>query len=218
MSALVHDYVENYIRGLIKRDDEALLELEEYALTNHVPIIQKEAGQLLETLVYMVKPLTILELGTAIGYSSILMSRCAGPRAKITTVERSSEMVGIARSNIKKYGYDNRIQVLEGDCLEILESLKDKYDFIFMDAGKSHYNDFFPHCERLLNDNGVIVSDNVLFRGMIAADELVEKRMATIVKRMREYLSMLSANAEFHTSVVPIGDGIAISTRRNRNE
>jgi len=218
MSALVHDYVENYIRGLIKRDDEALLDLEEYALTNHVPIIQKDAGQLLETLVCMVKPLRILELGTAIGYSSILMSGCAGPRAKITTVERSSEMVVIARNNIKKYGYDNRIQVLEGECLEILESLKDKYDFIFMDAGKSHYNDFFPHCERLLTENGVIVSDNVLFRGMIAADELVEKRMATIVKRMREYLAMLSANAEFHTSVVPIGDGIAISTRRNRNE
>lgn len=218
MSAIVHDYVENYIRGLIKRDDETLLELEEYALTNHVPIIQKDAAQLLETLVYMAKPLRILELGTAIGYSSILMSRCAGTRAKITTIERSSEMVAIARSNIKKYGYESRIEVLEGDCLEILESLKDKHDFIFMDAGKSHYNDFFPHCERLLTENGVIVSDNVLFRGMIAADELVEKRMATIVKRMREYLVMLSSNAEFHTSVVPVGDGIAISTRRNRNE
>jgi len=218
MSAIVHDYVENYIRGLIKRDDETLLELEEYALINHVPIIQKDAAQLLETLIYMAKPLRILELGTAIGYSSILMSRCAGTRAKITTIERSSEMVAIARSNITKYGYESRIEVLEGDCLEILESLKDKHDFIFMDAGKSHYNDFFPHCERLLTENGVIVSDNVLFRGMIAADELVEKRMATIVKRMREYLVMLSSNAEFHTSVVPVGDGIAISTRRNRNE
>jgi len=87
-----------------------------------------------------------------------------------------------------------------------------------MDAGKSHYNDFFPHCSRLLNENGVIVSDNVLFRGMIASDELVEKRMTTIVKKMRKYLEMLSANEEFHTSVVPVGDGIAISTRRNRNE
>ncbi len=218
MSAIVHDYVENYIRGLIKSDDEALLELEGYALENHVPIIQKDAGRLLETLVLMSRPKRILELGTAIGYSSILMSRCAGRQAKITTVERSPEMVAVAAGNIKKYGYDDRIDVLEGDCLEILEGLEAKYDFIFMDAGKSHYNDFFPHCARLLNENGVIVSDNVLFRGMIASDELVEKRMATIVKRMRQYLSALFANEEFHTSVVPVGDGIAISTRRNRNE
>lgn len=218
MSAIVHDYVENYIRGLIRRDDAALLEMEEYASANHVPIIQKEAGQLLETLVNITKPLRILELGTAIGYSSILMSRYAGLKAEITTVERSPEMVAIARSNIKKYGYDNRIDVLEGDCLEILEKLEGGYDFIFMDAGKSHYSDFFPHCARLLKENGVIVSDNVLFRGMIASDELVEKRMATIVKKMRQYLEMLSENEEFHTSVIPVGDGIAISTRRNRND
>jgi predicted O-methyltransferase YrrM len=218
MSAIVHDYVENYIRGLVKRDDAALLELEEYATVNHVPIIQKDAGQLLETLVYMARPLRILELGTAIGYSSILMSRCAGPEARITTIERSKDMVETAKGNIKKYGYDDRIDVLEGDCLELLEGLEGKYDFIFMDAGKSHYSDFFPHCNRLLSSGGVIVSDNVLFRGMIASDELVEKRMATIVKKMRQYLEMLSANEEFHTSVIPIGDGIAISTRRNKNE
>jgi caffeoyl-CoA O-methyltransferase len=216
MSAIVHDYVENYIRGLVKSDDAALLELEEYAVENNVPIIQKDAGQLLETLVYMARPLRILELGTAIGYSSILMSRCAGAEARITTIERSQEMVAIAKNNISKYGYGDRIEVLEGDCLEVLEGLEGEYDFIFMDAGKSHYSDFFPHCARLLHSSGVIVSDNVLFRGMIASDELVEKRMATIVKKMRHYLEMLAANEEFHTSVIPIGDGIAVSTRRNR--
>ncbi|MHC1721329.1 MAG: O-methyltransferase [Clostridiaceae bacterium] len=215
MSAIVHDYIETYLKGLASMDTDSIAVLEEYAQVNNVPIIQKEAGRLLETLIYMIKPLKILELGTAIGYSSILMSRCAGRKARITTIERDPGMVRLARINISNFDCEDNIEILEGDCLEILKDLQDKYDFIFIDAGKGHYGDFFPHCARLLNENGIIVSDNVLFRGMVASDELIEKRMSTIVKRMREYLDMLLKNKEFHTSVIPIGDGIAVTVRRN---
>jgi len=218
MSAIVHDYIETYLKGLASMDDDAIAVLEEYAFENHIPIIQKEAGRLLETLIHVVKPLKILELGTAIGYSSILMSRCAGSRTKITTIERDPDMVRLARINAGNFDCEENIEVLEGDCLEILKSLNEKYDFIFIDAGKGHYGDFFPHCARLLNENGIIVSDNVLFRGMVASDDLVEKRMSTIVKRMREYIDMLLKNKEFHTTVIPIGDGMAVTARRNVNE
>jgi len=218
MSAVAYDYIEEYIRGLIKESDKELLQMEEYAKINHVPIIHKEVGKFLELFINIVKPLKILELGTAIGYSSILMSRCAGSKTTITTIERDKKMVELAVGNINKLGLEKNIQVLEGDCLNILENLTEKYDIIFMDAGKGHYKDFFPNCVRLLNKNGVIISDNVLFRGMIASDELIEKRKITIVKRMREYLDYISKNNEFSTSIIPMGDGIAISTRRNAHE
>jgi len=218
MSGITQDYIENYIRSLIKESKKELLTMEEYAKENHVPIIHKEVGQFLELFINIVKPSRILELGTAIGYSSILMSSCAGPNTKVTTVERDRKMVEMAIENINKSGLHKNIEVIEGDCLEILKELSGKFDMIFMDAGKGHYKDFLPHCVRLLDENGIIISDNVLFRGMIANDELVEKRKSTIVKRMREYLDHISNNEEFITSVIPMGDGISITTRRNKNE
>lgn len=218
MSGITQDYIENYIRSLIKESKKELLTMEEYAKENHVPIIHKEVGQFLELFINIVKPSRILELGTAIGYSSILMSSCAGPNTKVTTVERDRKMVELAIENINKSGLHKNIEVIEGDCLEILKELSGKFDMIFMDAGKGHYKDFLPHCVRLLDENGIIISDNVLFRGMIANDELVEKRKSTIVKRMREYLDHISNNEEFITSVIPMGDGISITARRNKNE
>ncbi len=218
MSAITQDYIEEYIRSLIKDNDEDLLFMEDYARINHVPIIQKDSANLLKFFINLIKPVSILELGTAIGYSSILMSRCAGPSAKITTIERDEKLVELANANIQKVGYNNRIQVIKGDCLEILEKLQGEYDIIFLDAGKSHYKDYFPHCTRLLKKNGLLISDNVLYRGMIASDKLFKRRMVTIIKKMRKYLLMLSDNEEFITSVIPMGDGIALTTRRNINE
>jgi predicted O-methyltransferase YrrM len=214
MSGITYDYMEQYIRSLIPSSEGALKELEDYALENSVPIIQKEVGKFLELMINIKKPVRILELGTAIGYSAILMQMCSGSRSSITTIERSPEMVGLAKENIKKYGFDSSIQVIEGDCLEVLEKLEDSYDFIFMDAGKGHYNHFFPHCLRLLNKDGIIVADNVLFKGMVASRELLIRRKITIVKRMKSYLEMVSCNKDLITSVIPMGDGIAVTTRR----
>ncbi|MGL4740708.1 MAG: O-methyltransferase [Sarcina sp.] len=215
MSGVTFSYMEEYLRDLIPDRQDELKELEEFAIQNHVPIIQKEGAKLLELMVTMHKPKKILELGTAIGYSSILMNKATQGECFITSIERDEEMIKYATENIKKYGYDSKIKILQGDCLEHLENLDGKFDMIFMDAGKGHYNHFLPHCLRLLSENGIIISDNVLFRGMVATDDLVKRRQITIVRRMRSYLDILSKSNDFITTIIPMGDGIAITKRRN---
>lgn len=214
MSGITYDYMEEYIRGLIPESEGRLKELEVFAKENGVPIAQKETIKFLEFMVSMKKPLRILELGTAIGYSAIIMHYAAGTNPHITTIERSEEMIKYAKENIKSFGLEDEIVIEEGDCLEILEKLQEPYDLIFMDAGKGHYNHFLPHCLRLLKDDGIIIADNVLFRGMVASDKLVKRRKITIVKRMRTYLEIVSQDKSLITSVIPMGDGIAITRRR----
>ncbi|WP_454054491.1 O-methyltransferase [Clostridium sp. Marseille-Q7071] len=218
MSGVTHDYMELYLRNLIPDDVGILEEMHDFAIENKVPIIQKEGAKFLQFMVTLKKPKKILELGTAIGYSSILMNLAAGGNNNITTIERDENMIKLAKENIKRYGLEDKINIVEGDCLEILENLEDEYDMIFMDAGKGHYNHFLPHCLRLLKEDGVIVADNVLFRGMVASKELVQRRKITIVKRMRSYLDMVSSDDNLVTTVIPMGDGIALTIRRNEND
>lgn len=214
MSGVTYDYIEEYLRGLIPETEGRLRELEKFAERNGVPIAQKETIKFLEFMVSMKKPLRILELGTAIGYSAIVMYEAAGTDPHITTVERNEEMIKFAKDNIRDFNLEKKIIIEEGDCLEVLEKLNEPYDLIFMDAGKGHYNHFLPHCLRLLKDDGIIIADNVLFRGMVASDELVKRRKITIVKRMRTYLDLVSQDNKLVTSVIPMGDGIAVTKRR----
>ncbi|GAA0124177.1 MULTISPECIES: O-methyltransferase [Clostridium] len=218
MSGVTYEYMENYLRSLIPDDIGILKEMHDFAMENKVPIIQKEGAKFLQFMVNFKKPKRILELGTAIGYSSILMNLASGGSCEITTIERDENMLKIASENIEKYGLKDKITVLPGDCLEVLEKLNDKYDMIFMDAGKGHYNHFLPHCLRLLEKDGIIVADNVLFRGMVACNDLVKRRKITIVKRMRSYLDMVSSDENLVTTVIPMGDGIALTVRRNEND
>lgn len=218
MSGISQDYIVDYIRGLIKEESEVLKELEKYAHENNVPIVQSEVANFLKLMININKPKKILELGTAIGYSAILMSISTNNTSNITTIERDKKMLDIARTNIAKVGLEDKIDIIEGDCLDVLQTLQNEYDLIFMDAGKGHYNDFLPHCLRLLKKDGIIIADNVLFRGMVASDDLVERRKITIVKRMRSYLDTISNDKNLLTSVIPMGDGIAVTTRRNINE
>lgn len=212
MSKIMYDYIENYIRKLIPERQGLLKELEEYAKENNVPIVQKETAKFLELMVTIKKPLKILELGTAIGYSSILMA--VNSEAHITSIDRSEEMVNLALQNIHKYGLEKRIDVILGECMESLKNLNDEYDIIFIDAGKGHYEDFFNECLRMLKKDGIVIADNVLFRGMVASKELLLRRKITIVKRMKSYLDVVSNNENLVTSVIPMGDGIAVTTRR----
>ncbi|AEB76216.1 O-methyltransferase [Clostridium botulinum] len=218
MSGITHDYITDYIRSLIKEDNEILKELKEFAIKEQVPIVQDEVANFLKFMVLSNKPKKILELGTAIGYSSILMNMACNGQCEITTIERDENMISIAKNNIVKYGFNDKIKILQGDCLEILPTIDEQFDLIFMDAGKGHYNHFLPHCMRMLKKDGMIIADNVLFRGMVASDDLVKRRKITIVKRMRSYLEMVSSDENLITSVIPMGDGIAITTRRNINE
>lgn len=214
MSGITYEYMEDYIRGLIPEKVGILKKIEVFARENGVPIVQKETAKFLEFMVSMKKPLRILELGTAIGFSSILMYEAAGTSPEIVTIERDEKMIELAKVNLEKFNLSDKIKIEEGDCLEILEKLDEPFDLIFMDAGKGHYNHFLPHCLRLLKEDGIIIADNVLFRGMVATNDLVKRRKITIVKRMRTYLDMVSNDEKLITSVIPMGDGIAITRRR----
>jgi len=214
MSEITYDYMEEYIRSLIKDRDGILKEIEDFARENGVPIVQKETGVFLEFMTSMKKPKRILELGTAIGFSSILMYEAARTEPEIVTIERDEKMIELANVNLNKFNLSDKIKIEQGDCLEVLEKLNEPFDLIFMDAGKGHYNHFLPHCLRLLKEDGIIVADNVLFRGMVASQELVKRRKITIVKRMRTYLELVTQDKNLITSVIPMGDGIAVTKRR----
>ena len=217
MSDITYDYMEEYIRGLIGDHSSELKVLEEYAEANLIPIIQKEVARYLELMITIKKPKKILELGTAIGYSAILMNIASMGDSMITTIERDKVMIEKAHINIEAFGLSEKIKVIEGDCAEVLENLQGEYDLIFIDAGKGHYNHFLPNCLRLLSDDGIIIADNVLFRGMVASNHLLKRRKITIVKRMKSYLNEISSREDLITSVLPMGDGIAVTTRRNCN-
>ena len=210
MSGITYDYMEQYIRNLIPDSTGKFSELEAFAKENGVPIAQKETIKFLEFMVSMKKPLRILELGTAIGYSAIKMYEAAGTEPHITTVERSEEMINLAKENIKSFNLENKIEIKEGDCLEILEALDEPYDLIFMDAGKGHYNHFLPHCLRLLKEDGIIIADNMLYRGRTLSD-YNEHKHRTATNRLRKYLVVMKEDKRLDSTLIKIGDGLAIS-------
>jgi predicted O-methyltransferase YrrM len=214
MSNVAYDYMEEYIRSLIPENTGILKELEDYAAENSVPIIHREVGNFLRFIINLKKPAKILEIGTAIGYSSILMCSSA-KNIKIKTIEIDNDMVKTARFNIEKSGFTENIQVVEGDCLNIIKELNEKFDMIFLDASKGHYNQIFEDCLRLLSDDGIIIGDNVLFRGMVASRKLLIRRKITIVKRMKLFLNRISNDNNLVTAVIPMGDGISVTVRRN---
>lgn len=206
-----YEYIIRYIRDTIPRSDGYLKELEEYAKDNSVPISQPESIRLTEILLKLKNPSNILEIGSAIGYSAIKMALCSN--AKITTIELSDEMADKAEQNIEKMNLSDRIKVLRGDAAEVVKTLDEEFDVVFMDAAKGHYMDFFNECDRLMKKGGLLISDNVLYKGMTATDDLVVRRKITIVRRLRAYLEMLKENKSYSTAIIPIGDGVALSIK-----
>ena len=166
--------------------------------------------RLIENIIRFSKAERVLEIGAAIGYSSIIMANAG---AEITTIERDENVFDALFSNIEKAGYKDKIHVHCGDALEILEKLDGEYDFIFVDAAKGQYLEFLPHCMRMLKVGGVMFSDNILYKGMVATDELYKRRKITIIRRLRKYLDVICNMDELNTVIVPVGDGAAISYR-----
>ena len=203
-----------YIHSLEKPNSEILTEIEQAAHKDLVPIIRKEMESFLRVILTIKHPKEILELGTAIGYSAILMSECCD--AKITTIENYEKRIPIARENFEKAGKSDQIELLEGDALEVMKTLPDeKYDFIFMDAAKSQYINYLPEVMRLLNPGGVLITDNVLQDGdLIQSKFVVRRRDRTIHKRMREFLETVKHDERLETSIVPIGDGIVMAVKK----
>lgn len=209
---IVDSNVENYIRSLSSTKDSRLLELERFAKENHVPIIEAEVAKFLNVIVSLQKPKKILELGTAIGYSSINM-KIAYNDAEIITLEKNKEMVEIAKKNIMDFKFSDSIDVVQCDAYEYLLDCDEKFDMIFIDAAKGQYLKYFEESMKLINDKGIIVCDNVLFKGMVCDEEALTKRhrKITIVKRLNEFLEYISNLEEYKTSIIPIDDGMSIS-------
>jgi len=212
-----YEYINDYIRKTIKRNEGILSELEKFAEAQHVPIIQPEVARLLLVLGRLKRPRRILEVGTAIGYSAILLSDVLEPGGKIDTIERYELMADRAKENIKRAGKEDIINVILGDASEVLTCLDKKYDMIFLDAAKGQYPEFLPDCLRMLDSGGLLVSDNVLYKGMVANDELVVRRKKTIVKRLRAYLDTICNHDQLDTTILSIGDGVAISYKKEDN-
>lgn len=190
------------------------MELEMYAKLNHVPIIHPEVAQLIRVLLNIAKPKRILEIGTAIGYSALIMASVIERDGRIISIEKREDMINMAEKNIHDSGYSDMIKIIKGEAEEVLPNINDEFDFIFIDAAKGQYMEFFPHCIRNLAEGGIILSDNVLYKGMVASDDLVLRRKKTIVKRMRSYLDYITSNKDLESSVIPIGDGVAITYKK----
>ena len=205
----------DFMNSLEKEEFSYLEELEAYALDTDVPIIRKEMQSFLKTLITMNKPRQILEVGTAIGFSALLMSEYMPADAHITTIEKYEKRIPIARENFKKYGKEEQITLIEGDAAQVLAGLSGEYDLIFMDAAKGQYIHFLPDILRLLKPGGVLLSDNVLQDGdVIESRYAVTRRNRTIHGRMREYLYELKNHPQLQTSIIPLGDGITLSVKK----
>ena len=212
---IVDERMVTYIHSLEMPESPLIETIEREALQSCVPIIRKETQSFLKVLLMIKKPLRILEVGTAVGYSALLMSRVMPENCRITTIEKYEKRIPIAKRNFERAGKEPCITLLEGDAEEILGTLSGPYDFIFMDAAKGQYMHWLPQILRLLPSGGVLLSDNVLQDGDIVESRYaVERRNRTIHTRMRDYLYELTHMKEFETSVIPIGDGVALSVKR----
>lgn len=204
-----------YIHSLDRGNGPLCDRIEEESIEKRIPIIRKETSAFLKTLVAMKRPKTILEVGTAVGYSALLMCRVMPADCHITTIEKYEKRIPAARANFLAAGEEERITLLEGDAEEILRELEGPYELVFMDAAKGQYLHWLPLILPLLPAGGVLISDNVLQDGdIIESRYAVERRNRTIHGRMREYLYELTHRPDLETSVVPIGDGVTVSVKK----
>jgi predicted O-methyltransferase YrrM len=204
-----------YLNSLEGQNTPLLETLEESAQQSGVPIIRKEMQSFMKMLLAAVRPKRILEVGTAVGFSTLLMCEYGPKDVQIDTIENYEKRIPLAKENFKKAGCEKQITLYEGDAGQILPGLTGPYDLIFMDAAKGQYITWLPEVLRLLKTGGILISDNVLQEGdLIESHYLVERRNRTIYKRMREYLFALKHDERLETSILPLGDGVSVSVKK----
>lgn len=207
--------ITQYIHSLDQGHGAFCDQIAKAARADRVPIIRKETANFLQAMVAATRPKRILEVGTAVGYSALLMAQVMPEETDIITIEKYEPRIPVARRHFAEAGLSDRITLLEGDAGEILKKLDGSFDFIFMDAAKGQYINWLPDILRLLRDGGLLMSDNVLQDGTIMESRYaVERRDRTIHERMREYLYTLKHMDEFETSILPVGDGVALSVKK----
>ncbi|MCK0470920.1 O-methyltransferase [Halalkalibacter sp. APA_J-10(15)] len=208
------EQLETYVKSLIPRRDSIVEEMERQAERDHVPIMDIIAMEFLLQQLKLMKPERILEIGTAIGYSAIRMSQATG--ATVVTIEREEQRYEQALENIQRVELESKIHVWFGDALNLVEKLESlpHFDVLFIDAAKGQYQRFFELYEPYVKRGGVIFSDNVLFRGLVAEAEVESKRLRNLTEKIKTYNSWLMAHPRYDTRIVPVGDGLAISIKR----
>ena len=213
---IVDERMVTYINSLDMGNTPLLNEIEKEAKADLVPVIRREMQSFLKVLLAIHRPLRVLEVGTAVGFSALLFCEYGPENMQVTTIEKYEKRIPIARENFRRAGRENQITLLEGDAADILKELQESYDLIFMDAAKGQYIHFLDDVLRLMKPGSVLVSDNVLQGGdIIESHYAVERRNRTIYKRMREDLYELKHNDKLLTSVIPLGDGVTVSVRKD---
>ena len=213
---IVDERMVTYINSLDMGNTPLLNEIEKEAKADLVPVIRREMQSFLKVLLAIHRPLRVLEVGTAVGFSALLFCEYGPENMQVTTIEKYEKRIPIARENFRRAGRENQITLLEGDAADILKELQESYDLIFMDAAKGQYIHVLDDVLRLMKPGSVLVSDNVLQGGdIIESHYAVERRNRTIYKRMREYLYELKHNDKLLTSVIPLGDGVTVSVRKD---
>lgn len=213
---IVNERAAAYIRSLETAERSVLEQIEREALEQRIPIIRKETQGFLKVLLCMKKPKKILEIGTAVGFSALLMSEYVPEDCRILTIENYAKRIPAARANFERMGKERQIALIEGDALDVLKGLDAGFDFIFMDAAKGQYIYYLPEVLRILEEDGILLSDNVLQGGDVLESRFaVERRDRTIHARMREYLYELKHHDSLMTSILPLGDGVAVSVKRS---
>ncbi len=214
---IIDERLSVFLDSLDRDNAPYLNEIEQAALKDRVPVIRRQTQSLLKFLLALVKPAQILEIGTAVGFSALFMSEYGPEGCSITTIEKYEKRIPEARENFRRAGKEDRITLLEGDACDVMKGLEGFYDLIFMDAAKGQYIRFLPEALRLLADGGILVSDNVLQDGEVIESRFaVTRRNRTIHSRMREYLYELKHTPLLETVILPVGDGVALSVKRER--
>ncbi|MCR4842656.1 MAG: O-methyltransferase [Eubacterium sp.] len=214
MKSVYRERLDTYLELFSAPLSEELEKIREDALADDVPIIRRDTCDLIRFLLCMRKPESILEVGTAVGFSALFFAEMNPAPCRITTIESYEKRIPIARANFQASPYAERIELLEGDAAEILPTLEGAYDFVFMDAAKGQYINFYPEVMRLLAPGGLLVSDNVLSgRDVIESRFAIPRRNRTRHERMREYLDTITHDSRLVTDILPIGDGVSLSFR-----
>lgn len=215
MKDLLDNDLQNFLISILPEKSELLIEMEKYALENHVSIVEYEVARLINLIVSLKKPKKVLEIGTGLGYSTIHIAEAMPVDGKITSVELLEGRLKVAEGFIERSGLGDKIDTINGDGRIFIEDTQEKYDMIFLDAAKGQYSKFLKRADEILNKNGLIIADNVLINGWVVNLDYPERRKKTMINNMRHFLEDLKENDKYKVSVVPLGDGLGLIWKKD---